>query len=398
MPTLLPPTVLLVEDHPFERLVLTSILRDLGVTDVIEAGNGCEALETVARSSDSIDLVICDLRMPQMDGVEFLRRIGTAGLRPAVVLSSAVDRPIVASVESMATAYGLRVLGSLTKPPRCAALRAFLDRARDDRPAADAAGMSVSAEDLREAIEQRRLEAYFQPKVLCKDGRVVGFEALARWPRPNGRMIPPAAFIPVAERTGLIDPLTDLMLDLAAGHLRRCHDQGLRVHVAVNMSAGSLVDVAFPERLAGVLARHGVNPSDVVLEVTEQRMMGDLANTLDCLSRLRLREFGLAIDDFGTGFASLQQLRQLPVTELKIDRDFVHGATVDHVRRSILESSASLGRKLGLSLVAEGVENQEDWDVAASNACDIIQGYFVSEPMPAEGCLDWARRWTALCA
>ena len=398
MPTLLPPTVLLVEDHPFERTVLTSILKDLGVTDVIEAGNGFEALETVGRSSDAIDLVICDLRMPGMDGVEFLRRIGEAGSHPAVVLSSAADRQIVASVENMAKAYGLRVLGSLTKPPRRTPLQAFLERARDDRPTAHSVEVSVSAEELLEAIERRQLVAYLQPKVLCADGRVVGFEALARWPLPGGRMIPPGVFIPVAEQAGLIDRLTDLMLDIATGHLRRCNKEGLQLHMAVNLSTASLADVAFPEHMARILARHSAKPADVILEVTERRMMGDLANTLDCLSRLRLREFGLAIDDFGTGFASLQQLRQLPVTELKIDRDFVHGAAADHARRSILESSASLGRKLGLTIVAEGVEDQDDWDLVTANACDIVQGYFVSEPLPADAFLDWARRRTALCA
>ena len=392
------PNVLVVEDHSFQRAVLASTLRDLGVSSVMEAANGIEGLAAIARSVDDVDLVICDLKMPYMDGVEFLRRVYETGSSPAVVVLSAMEDTIVKSVEDMAEAYGLRVLGSLTKPPQRSAVQAFLRAARERRPSGEPLEVAVSEYDLRAALEVRQFVNHYQPKVASGDGRVVGCEALVRWRRPRGGLIPPNAFIPLAEQTGLIDALTDIVLDNAARHLRRCQDRGLPLHMSVNISAGSLVDVTYPDRVTAILDRHGVKPTDIVFEVTERQVIDKLAQALDCLSRLRLKGFGVAIDDFGTGFASLQQLRRLPATELKIDRDFVHGASADGDRRSILESSVSLGRKLGLSIVAEGVEDQADWDQVAALSCDMVQGYFVSKPLPAEQFIEWSQRRMARCS
>ena len=361
---------------------------------MVEASNGVEALQELTRSTAAIDLVICDLQMPRMDGIEFLRRIGESGSATAIVVSSAVERTIIASVKNMAEAYGLRVLGSLGKPPERAALQMFLQQATENRPSGPLAEIRVSAGDLEAAIEDRQFCAHYQPKVACQDGRLLGCEALLRWHCPDKGMIPPNVFIPVAEETGHIDVLTDLIIDAAARHLRRCQERDPDLHMAVNLSASSLIDVTFPDRVSGRLREHGVRAEDFVFEVTEREVIGHLAPALDCLSRLRLKGFGLAVDDFGTGFASLHQLRCLPVTEVKVDREFVHRAGEDADRRSILESSVSLGRKLGLSIVAEGVEDQTDWHTVAALSCDMVQGFFVSRPMPAEQFLAWSRQQT----
>ena len=396
MKPVLMPRVIVVEDHPFQRSVLSSVLRDIGVSTVIEASNGVEALRAFVGSADPIDLIICDLQMPCMDGVEFLRRIGECGATPAIVVSSAMERTIVASVTNMAEAYGLRVLGALGKPPERTAVQQFLERAMDARPAGQAAEIRISDQDLEAGIQDQQFSVHYQPKVGCADGRLQGCEALIRWQHPTKGMIPPNTFIPLAEETGHIDRLTDIVVDAAARHLRQCERFGPAFHMSVNLSVNSLVDVNFPDRVSARLARHGVKPSDFVLEVTERQVIGHLAQALDCLSRLRLKGFGLAVDDFGTGFASLHQLRCLPVTEVKVDQEFVHRAGEDSDRRSILESSVSLGRKLGLSIVAEGVEDQADWRTVAALSCDMVQGYFIAKPMPADQFLAWSREKTEL--
>ena len=366
----------------------------MGVSDVAEASNGFEALQIVDQSTEAIDLVICDLQMPCMDGVEFLRQIGEGGSATAIVVSSAVERTIIASVKNMAEAYGLRVLGSLSKPPERVALQEFLRQATENRPSGPLAEIQVSAGDLAAGIADRQFSAHYQPKVACEDGRLLGCEALLRWHCPGRGMIPPNVFIPVAEDTGQIDALTDIVIDAAARQLRRCQERDPHLHMSVNLSASSLIDVTFPDRVGDRLAEHGVRPESFVFEVTERQVIGHLAPALDCLSRLRLKGFGLAVDDFGTGFASLHQLRCLPVTEVKVDREFVHRAGVDADRHSILESSVSLGRKLGLKIVAEGVEDQADWQTVAALSCDMVQGYFISRPMPAEQFVAWSRQQT----
>ena len=381
--------VLVVEDHPFQRRVLVGMLQDLGSVDVVEAADGTEALKALGRGDPGLDLMICDLDMPQMDGVELLRHIGEHTWRPSVVVSSGKDRNIVASVESMAAAYGLTVLGTLGKPPNKGAVREYLKQAANGGHDCCAQARTVPDSDVDAAIKGHQLTAFYQPLVSPHRGTLVGCEALIRWRHPDYGMIPPDVFVPIAQRIGQIDRLTDIMLTHAVGMCRQWRRDIGDLRVSVNITLGTLTDVSFPDRVAALVEAHGLEPSALVLEVTERQVVDDMAQALDCLSRLRLKGFGLAIDDFGTGFASLQQLRQLPATELKIDRDFVYGAATDRDRRSILEASVQLARKLGLTVVAEGVENQADWDLVTSLPCDLVQGYFVARPMPAGALRGW---------
>ena len=291
----------------------------------------------------------------------------------------------------MAAAYGLTVLGTLGKPPNRGAVRRYLKQAAHGARGLHAPAGTVSESDLDRAINDRQFTAVYQPLVSPHMGTLKGCEALIRWRHPDRGMIAPDVFIPVAERTGRIDRLTDIMLADAVGMCRQWRREIGDLRVSVNIALGTLTDVSFPDRVGALLDAHGLEPSALVLEVTERQVVDDLAQALDCLSRLRLKGFGVAIDDFGTGYASLQQLRRTPATELKIDRDFVHGAATDRDRRSILEASVALARKLGLAVVAEGVENHADWDLVASLPCDLVQGYFVARPMPADALRRWYR-------
>ena len=214
-----------------------------------------------------------------------------------------------------------------------------------------------------------------------------------RWQHPADGLLYPGSFVGVAEAHGLIDALTRAVLCLALAQARRWRDLGLTVRMAVNISMDNLACLDFPEFVMDEIARHGVPAGDLMLEVTESRLMGDARAPMDILTRLRLKQIGLSIDDFGTGHSSLAQLRDIPFDELKVDRGFVHGAATTPGMHAILEGALGMARQLGMRSVAEGVEDRPDWDLLRTLGCDLAQGYFVAKPMPAADLAPWLETW-----
>jgi len=206
-------------------------------------------------------------------------------------------------------------------------------------------------------------------------------------------MVYPDQFIGVAEAHGLIDDLTRVVLRNALAQARAWRDAGLALRVAVNLSMDNLSTPSFADFVAEQAAETGVAPADMVLEVTESRLMADLRAPLEIMTRLRLKRFRLSIDDFGTGHSSLVQLRDMPFDELKIDRSFVHRAHADMTLRAIFEASVKLARQLDMEIVAEGVEDRDDWDFLRHAQCDLAQGYFIARPMPAADLPGWMETW-----
>ena len=234
---------------------------------------------------------------------------------------------------------------------------------------------------------------WFHPQVEFGNGKVIGVEALARWERPDGSLVRPNLFVPMLEREGLANKLTDRMLDAACRWKQGWDHHGHRLKLSVNVSAASLADPSAADRYQAIVESHGVEPEDVILEITESSVMSDAARGLGLLARLRLKGFGLSIDDFGTGYSSLAQLSQIPFTELKIDKDFVFGAHAQPRKRAVVEASLDLARKLGLTAVAEGVESMEDWQMLAELGCDIAQGYLIGRPVPGSELQATISRW-----
>lgn len=205
----------------------------------------------------------------------------------------------------------------------------------------------------------------------------------------------PDQFIAMAEEHGLIDALTGVVLTGALRQARLWQDAGLSLHVAVNVSMDNLAALEFTDFVVREVGKAGVPLTSLVLEVTESRLMKDSLGPLDILARLRLKRIGLSIDDFGTGHSSLAQLRDIPFDELKVDRSFVHGAYRDASLRAIVEASLGMARQLGMKTVAEGVEEQADWDFLRAAGCDLAQGYFIAKPMPAADLAGWIADWDA---
>jgi diguanylate cyclase (GGDEF)-like protein len=243
--------------------------------------------------------------------------------------------------------------------------------------------------ELRRAIEGRQLLLHYQPKIDAHSGQVLGVEALVRWQHPTHGLVPPAEFIPLAERTGLIGPLTHYVMDAALHQCRDWRQAGHELPVAVNVSARRLLDLAFPDEVAELLARWEVPARLLVVEITESAIMADPAHAMQILGRLNQMGVGLSIDDFGTGYSSMAYLKSLPVHELKVDRSFVSQMTSNSSDAVIVRSTVDLGRNLGLRVVAEGVEDQTTLEALDALGCDAVQGYHVSRPVTSDDLIDW---------
>jgi diguanylate cyclase (GGDEF)-like protein len=237
---------------------------------------------------------------------------------------------------------------------------------------------------LRSAIDQRDLTLLYQPKVELRSGRIVAAEALLRWHHPLHGQIPPDEFIPIAESTALIQPLGQLVLETALDQARCWQEAGSPLSLAVNLSVRNLLEPNLADRVAALIAKAGVPPGTLTLEITESGVMTDPEAAIAMLRGLRHVGVRLSVDDFGTGYSSLSYLKRLPVDEVKLDKSFVLNMTSDADDAAIVRSTIELAHNLGLQLVAEGVEDQETLELLAALGCDLVQGYHLARPMPAD--------------
>lgn len=243
--------------------------------------------------------------------------------------------------------------------------------------------------DLRRALDGDELLIHVQPQICLSSGELIGVEALVRWEHPERGLVFPDDFLPVAEHTGLIMPLTGRVLELAVRQARRWIDAGTPTPISVNLSARNLLDDELAAGVAQLLHRHAVPADLLVLEVTESAIMSEPARATEVLRELTASGLRIAIDDFGVGFTSLAQLRDLPLYELKIDRSFVMTMAEDRSNDVIVRSMLDLGHNLGLRTVAEGVENPATMALLRAYGCDIVQGYHLARPLPVEAFDTW---------
>ncbi len=386
--------VMVIEDHGFQRRIALRLLAELGVERTLEGADGLHALDVLRRQPSPPDVVLVDLDMPGMDGIECIGQIAQEHLARAVVVVSALDPALLNTVQTMARAYGLRVLGSVEKPLTRDKLQEVLARFGDHAgEALDEAASDFSVPALLAALAHGEIVPWFQPQAELGNGKIVGVEALARWERSDGSVVRPLQFVPLLEREGQAHALTDRMLDEGCRWLRQWNRDGMRLKLSVNVSPLALADAQAADRYQAIVESHGLKPDDVVLEITESSVMADAACGLSVLARLRLKGFGLSIDDFGTGYSSLAQLAQVPFSELKIDKEFVCGAHLQPRKRAMVEASLDLARKLRLVTVAEGVETAEDWQLLAELGCEVAQGWLIGRPVPGSELPAAIARW-----
>lgn len=383
---------LVVDDSALQRLNAVEVLRQAGIERVYEACDGQAGLDAIRNLFPPPALLVVDLEMPRMDGIEMLQALATENYRPPVLIASSTHASLVSSVEAMCHELGLPILGAFEKPFTLDVLqRALLsfDHILDVRQAHRRTETEIGADEVREALRSGQILPHFQPKICLVTGEVLGLEALARWTSPARGPISPAAFIPVAEDNGLITELTLNMLDAVLRQMLAWQTPGFTPSVAVNLSALSLTERNFVDEIIRRTREAGIDPAKIVIEVTESALISNMGAGLGALGRLRLKGFGLSMDDYGTGFSTTQQLSRLPLTELKIDRSFVSGAPNKNSLRTILASVIRMGLDLGLTTLAEGVETESELRLVQELGCHQVQGFLLARPMPGETILPW---------
>ena len=389
-------SIMVVDDSFVQRAHAVNLCRQLGFGVIYEACHGAEALEQLAMLHLPPDVLLIDLHMPVMDGVELITQLHERGFKIPMLVVSSQQQTIVNAVHELSSTLGLPMLGSLPKPLQLEQLECALQHYSQclKGPAAAPqvrAPFAVNASDLCNAIDADVLDVHYQPKVDIRTGLVRGMEVLARWTHPTLGRIAPDQFIALAEKHGLIYDLTLRVLRKAIDQAATWQQVGFTPKLAINLSPLLLDSPDIVREITDLVASHGIEPTQIVLEITESAGIEHLGKAIAMLTRLRLKGFGLSLDDYGTGFSSMQQLARLPFTELKIDRSFVHGA---HQRRNlgvILESALDMAKRLELVSVAEGIETLEDWRLLQRCGCAVGQGYLIAKPMPSLEVAAWLR-------
>ncbi len=362
------------------------------------AGVAAYDFETFQRAlaQQEPDLILIDLVLPNVDGIQILRFLADQDCKSNIILMSGFDPKVVQTAQRLGLSLGLKILGALSKPVSIASLKAEIKRSARD---AD----NISEEKLRDAIETENLNVHFQPKVriagspasdgqesksgIVREGKtydVVGFEALARWQLNSGKYVPPTVFVPLAEGSDIIHNLTMSVYRQVVQVLDNWKTRGSKLRASINISPHLLTNLELPDILLEEARAHDIETDQIVLELTETAAMTDSAHIMEVLSRFRLQGFGLSLDDFGTGYSSLIQIYRMPFTELKIDRSFVSEMETSDEAYTIVRSIVSLGHNLGMEVCAEGVETEVTSQMLYELGCDFGQGYYYSRPNSPE--------------
>lgn len=381
---------LVIDDDPFMLLLIRKQLENLGANSIKTCSSANEALGVMQEPNSNVDIIISDLNMPGMDGVELFRHLTQLQLNFGIILISAVESRILETVRNLAVRLSLNILGTLSKPFDITQLKTLIHLYRPSSKLAPAAPIvDVSINELQQAVEEKQIQAYFQPQVNLRTGRLSGAEALAHWRHPTKGNISAERFITMAEQHHLIQDITEAMLEFCFEQQHYWRRNNLDIDMSVNISPQILDQLDLPETLMRLAQKYRLPPQRIIIEVTESSLMSDIAASIEILSRIRLKGFGLSIDDYGTGYSSLEKLRQIPFTELKIDKSFIHHATDDEANKIILESVVDLAKRLRLRCVAEGIEQKSDWELVKNLGCDNAQGFYIARPIRADKFLNW---------
>jgi EAL domain-containing protein (putative c-di-GMP-specific phosphodiesterase class I)/CheY-like chemotaxis protein len=378
-----------------QRRELNALLGQLGAGHLSELADGHEVLRCLQEPGAApIDIAIVDLSLPGLDGLALIRHLSQGHCASQVIIIGAQERGLLFAVESTAHAYGVDLLGTLSKPVSGDELAALLDQhVATVAPSARHDGPTFSFAEVQAGLAAHQFEPYFQPKIELATGKVKGLEAFARWRHPEHGVLSPDAFAGALERNKRVDMLDWSMLERSVERCKQLHAKGIPISISLNLAHTTLSDNDFMRDVTACLARHQLMPDYITLEITESAALTDDAGFLERLVRLRMQGFGLAVDDYGTGSSNLQLLARVPFTELKIDRSFVDGASKRRVLGTVLSSCLGLARSLERKSVAVGVETRQDWDFLQGLGCTYAQGYHIAKPMHADLIPAWIADW-----
>jgi len=389
-------TVYIIDDEPEIVELLSDVVEQAGLN--VQGYTRASQFFKEVTLHNPDDILLLDLNLPEIDGIEVMRQLSKQDIQPALILISGTDKGLLAAAEKLGNAHNLKILSALSKPINNEVLLELLDQLTASVHSGHLLGkeknldVALTQEELHHAIHNDQLILHYQPQLDISTAKLTGVEALIRWEHPELGLVFPDRFIPMAEQSGLIEDLTHWVIDKSIHQNQEWNKQGLQITVSVNISAQNVKSLIFPEQVSEHISNNILDPSSLTLELTESALMGELVTSLDILTRLRLKGVRLSIDDFGTGYSSLSQLHRVPFTELKIDRSFVGKMTKDHEAQAIVKTCIILGHEINMKVVAEGIEDQETWDLLSNLGCDIAQGYFIAKALPGDALADWVKR------
>jgi EAL domain-containing protein (putative c-di-GMP-specific phosphodiesterase class I)/CheY-like chemotaxis protein len=371
------PRLLALDDDQLLGDVVLLVGREVGF-DVTSTSQPEELEELLPQVQP--DVIMVDLQMPRVDGVKVLRHLADRSVGAAILLVSGMDLRTIAGAEQYGKSRGLRMLGALQKPFSPEELMAKLASVKS-------AIAPLTAADLVKGMERNELQVYYQPTIQrFADGTwdVAAMEALVRWHHPEKGVLAPDSFIAMSEEEGLGRAITDYVIQCGVEQLKVWQATRLNIGLRVNLPAILIADVEFPDRLEALLVEQEVDPAALTVEITETAMLDKNPDTIDILTRMRVKNINLAIDDFGIGYSSLTQLFEMPFNEMKIDKSLVSRAPHSKEARIMIEALVDLAHKLNLTVCAEGVESKATLDFLSEVGCDSAQGYFISRPVTAK--------------
>ncbi|HEF4761897.1 TPA: EAL domain-containing response regulator [Pseudomonas putida] len=374
---------LVLEDHPFQRSLAVAALKQCKVDYVLEAANGEQAL-SLLKAAGGVDVVICDLRMPGMDGLDFLRKAHQLNLIQGVILSSEVDMSLRQGVISMIDFMGLSFLGDLGKPFEKIKLLSFLKQYRRVERVEQHFGHereNLTISEVMKAFSLGEFRAYFQSKIDMSSGRPSGAEVLVRWVHPQRGILSPDHFLAVVESCGRLDELLLNMFTQGCQLQRDLRDCHKSFELSYNLSALQLTSTTLFDNIDDIRASYGISPSSCTFEVTEAGTLIAPVTSLENMIRLRLQGYGLSMDDYGVGFSSLVRLSQLPFNQVKLDKKIVQDLHRKPMNELIIRNTVELVKKLGISLVVEGIESAEQARTIKKLGCDFAQGFYFARPL-----------------
>lgn len=382
-------SALVIDDDPLFQIVASESLISGCVANVDVADDGVMGIEKLMNARSKIDLIIVDLQMPNMTGVDVVRELARANFAGGVIIASSEDPSLMRSVRNMAKALNINILGVLGKPLDVEKLHVLIQDYSEARPRE--LHRVISRDQVIEALARGDLVPYYQPKVNLETRSIAGFEVLMRHVDDAENSPAPKRYLDAIENYGLsIDALCHMIT--RAGHETSGWKEDLGdVKLAFNLTPLAVQDSGLPDRLLTVVQNVDLHPQHVTLEITEDHLLECTATSLEVLSLMRLYGFKLSIDDFGTGATGIEQLRTFPFTELKIDGKFMLSCVDDEFSRLTVQTSAKLAGMLGMNVVAEGVETPEAIKFALEAGAHQVQGFHFARPMSADRARDWVQ-------
>lgn len=385
---------LVAEGDQSQRRALAEMLGNLGASRITEAPDGLAALRCFQDSfTPHLDIAIIDLDLTGMDGLDLLRTLGAAKTRVPVIVTGSHGRDVMFSVETLADAFGLELLGTITRPVTEQKLEALLANYSAPPVVDSTAEPSFTFAEVGIGLQQRQFEPFYQPKIELATGQVKGLETFARWRHPEYGILGPASFIDALEQNNRVDFLDWTMIELSVQGCRVLQDKGIPMSISINLAPETLAHPTFMQQIKACVDRHRVLPDYITFEMPESSVLTQDPGFLERLVRLRMLGYGLAIDDYGTGRSNLQLLARIPFSELKIDRSFVDGASKKRPLSTVLSTCLGLSRSLDRQSVAVGVETKADWDFLQGMGCTYAQGYHIAAPMDINAFPGWLADW-----